>query len=81
MPDARNSIDFGQQDNNQKGHPMKFQCYGSSNKFVKVTGRTVKNAVLCNVDAGEENSKRAPIPYVDQRIINSFYFPHPYFLT
>ena len=29
-------------DNNQRGHPRKFQCFGSSNKFVKVTGRTLK---------------------------------------
>ena len=27
-------------DNNQRGHPLKFQRFGSSNNFVKVTGRT-----------------------------------------
>ena len=63
-------------DNNQKGHPMKFQRYGSSNCFAKVTGRTVRNAILCNEDVGEENSKRVAITYVDQSIINPFSFPY-----
>jgi hypothetical protein len=29
-------------DNNQKGHPLKYQRNGTSNKFVKVTGTYIK---------------------------------------
>ena len=29
-------------DNNQKGHPMKYQRFGKSNRFVKVTGCVLK---------------------------------------
>ena len=32
-------------DNNQKGHPLNFQRYGSSNKFFKVTGRVLYQCV------------------------------------
>ena len=62
-------------DNNQKGHPKKFQRFGSSNKFVKVTGRTARNCILCEDDLEEENSKRVPITYIDQAIINPVNFP------
>ena len=57
-------------DNNQKGHPKKFQRFGSSNRFVKVTGRTVHNCVLCEDTIDEENSKRVTITYIDQKIMN-----------
>ena len=30
-------------DNNQKGNPLKYQRYGKSNKFVKVTGSVIIN--------------------------------------
>ena len=62
-------------DNNQKGHPKKFQRFGSSNRFVKVTGRTIRNCILCLDTIGEENDKRAPVTYVDQKIINPINFP------
>ena len=32
-------------DNNQKGHPIQFQRYGSSNKFVKVTGIAMREYI------------------------------------
>ena len=62
-------------DNNQKGHPEKFQRFGSSNTFVKVTGRTVRECVLCEDDLGDENGKRVPITYIDQKIMNPINFP------
>ena len=62
-------------DNNQKGYPKKFQRFGSSNRFVKVTGRTVRNCILCEDSLGEENSKRVPVTYIDQKIMNPINFP------
>ena len=62
-------------DNNQKGHPTKFQRFGSSNRFVKFTGRTIHNCILCEDVIGEENNKRVPVTYVDQKIINPINFP------
>ena len=35
-------------DNNQRGHSLKFQRFGSSNNFVKVTGRTYVDQVIVN---------------------------------
>ena len=61
--------------NNQKGHPRKFQSFGSSNRFVKVTGRTVRKCLLYEDNLGEENSKRVPITYTNQKIMNPVYFP------
>ena len=40
-------------DNNQKGHELTFQKFGSSNKFVKVAARFVRKTVNFNVDIGE----------------------------
>lgn len=62
-------------DNNQIGHPLKYQRYGSSNNFVKVTGRTNMKCNRCIVNIGDENEKRVPISYVDQLIVNSVKFP------
>ena len=62
-------------DNNQKGHPKKFQRFGSSNRFVKVTGRTARNCILCKDDLGQEYSKRVAITYIDQAIMNPVNFP------
>ena len=62
-------------DNNQRGHPKKFQRFGSSNRFVKVTGRTIRNCILCEDSLGEENSKRVPVTYIDQKIMNTINFP------
>ena len=62
-------------DNNQKGHPKKFQRYGSSNRFVKVTGRTSRKCILSHHICEEENSKRVTINYIDQMITNPLNFP------
>ena len=62
-------------DNNQRGHPLKYQRYGSSNNFVKVTGRTSMKCIRCTTDIGVENEKRAPLSYVDQLIVNPINFP------
>ena len=43
-------------DNDQRGHPLKFQRFGSSNKFMKVKGRTLKQCVVCERYLGEEET-------------------------
>ena len=62
-------------DNNQKGHPLKFQRYGKSNKYVKVTGSVLINYHYCCIDAmkvvGNSN-----LTYVDQAIPSPFLMPH-----
>ena len=62
-------------ENNKKGHPLKYQRYGSSNNFIKVTGRTSMKCIRCTDKIGEENEKRAPISYIDQLIVNPVSFP------
>ena len=62
-------------DNNQRGHPLKFQRYGSSNNFVKVTGRTSKQCIECMEDIGEEDTKHCVLSYVEQAIVNPINFP------
>ena len=62
-------------DNNHKGHPKKIQRFGSSNRFIKVTDRTSKNCILYEEDLGQNNSKRVPITYIDQMIINPVNVP------
>ena len=62
-------------DNNQRGHPLKFQRFGSSNNFVKVTGRTSKRCIECKEDIGEEDTKHSVLTYVDQVIVNPINFP------
>ena len=61
--------------NNQKGHPKNFQQFGSSNRFVKVTGRTTRNCILCENICEDENSKRVSINYINQMIMNPLNFP------
>ena len=56
--------------NNQKDHPKQFQRFGSSNRFVKLAGRTIRKFILCQDIIGEENDKRVPVTYEDQKIIN-----------
>ena len=63
-------------DNNQRGHPLKFQRFGSSNTFVKVTGRTSRKCTECEIDIGEENGKHCVLTYVDQSIPNPINFPN-----
>ena len=54
-------------DNNQKGHPNKYQRFGSSNKFVKVTARYFKNYTPYVSDVVTSN-KHPIIEYVNQSI-------------
>ena len=61
-------------DNNQKGHQQKIQRFGSSNSFVKLTGRTARNCLLCEADFGQDNSKSVTITYIDQCIMNPVNF-------
>ena len=61
-------------DNNQRGNPLKYQRFGSSNTFVKVTGRTCYKCITCNDDIGNENEKRVPLTYVNQSIVNPINF-------
>ena len=63
-------------DNNQRGHPLKFQRFGSSNNFVKVTGRSSRQCTLCETDVGEENTKHCVLTYVNQAIPNPINFPN-----
>ena len=53
---------------------MKFQRYVSSNKFLKVTRRTSRQCIICNLDISEENDNHAPLPYMDQHIVNPIGF-------
>ena len=62
-------------DNNQRGHPLKYQRFGSSNNFVKVTGRTSRQCIECKTDLGEEETKHGILTYVDQVIVNPVNFP------
>ena len=57
-------------DNNQRGHLLKYQSFGRSNTFVKVTGRTCYKCITCNDNIGNENKKRVPLTYVSQSIVN-----------
>ena len=61
-------------DNNQRVHPLKYQRFGSSNTFVKVTGRTCYKCITCNDDIGNKNEKRVPLTYVNQSIADPINF-------
>ena len=61
-------------DNNQLGHPLKHQRFGSSNDFVKVTGRTCRECIQNTIHIGDENEKRVTITYIDQAVINPIGF-------
>ena len=57
-------------DNNQKGHPMQFQRYGSSNKFVKVTGIAMREYIHHAYDKTQKYDLqgKVKITYVQQPI-------------
>jgi len=54
-------------DNNQKGNPLKFQRYGSSNTFVKVTARYFRDFIPYSSDINT-NGMHASITYVKQAV-------------
>ena len=61
-------------DNNQKGQPLKYQRYGSSNKFVKVTAFIIKEFV-CD-DLYMDESLNCDITYINQKIPSAYLMPH-----
>ena len=61
-------------DNNQLGHPLKHQRFGSSNDFVKVTGRTCRQCIENSIGISEENDKRSIMTYIDQSVVNPIGF-------
>ena len=61
-------------DNNQKGHPLKYQQFGSSNKFVKVTGSVIKE--FTDFDINHDKSGRSRVTYVNQAVPSSYNMSH-----
>ena len=76
-------------DNNQKGHPLRHQRKGSSNKFVKVTGRCFREFNDVDDKAGcmRHNRHHIKLEFLDQKIpsmhnMSPFeYFNKNYFLN
>ena len=65
-------------DNNQKGNCKKFQRNGSSNEFVKVTGRFFKECHMFNVEnhvTKESVESHVAITYVNQAIPSVYLMP------
>ena len=60
-------------DNNQKGHCLTFQRFGSSNKFVKVTARFYREAVIA--DTLFTYNETPEISYVDQIVMSPTNMP------
>lgn len=62
-------------DNNQKGNNLKYQQYGSSNNYIKVTGSVIIKYKYC-----EEPVKAieafAAVTFVNQDIPSPYLFPH-----
>jgi hypothetical protein len=61
-------------DNNQKGNPRKYQRYGSSNKFVKVTGYIIKEFISDKLNL--TNEQKVNISYIHQKIPSAYCMPH-----
>ena len=61
-------------DNNQRGYPLKYQRFRSSNTFVEVTVRTCVKGKICDNSIVDGHEKWAPISYVDQLIVNPINF-------
>ena len=61
-------------DNNQRGHTLKYQRFGISNTFVKVTGRACCKCMSYNDDTCNENKKRLSLTCVNQSIANPINF-------
>mmetsp|Transcript_284 Transcript_284/g.449 ORF Transcript_284/g.449 Transcript_284/m.449 type:complete len:177 (+) Transcript_284:653-1183(+) len=55
-------------DNNQKGNPLTFQQFGSGNKFVKVMGRFIRQALYFKEDTS--SILPTPITFVEQSIVS-----------
>ena len=63
-------------DNNQKGHNKKYQIFGSSNRFVKVTGSVIKKFIDINAMPLSAIEGNTDITYTKQAIPSPFLFPH-----
>ena len=61
-------------DNNQLGHPLKYQRFGSSNDLIKATGCTCRECIRNRIHIGDENEKRFTITYIDQAVVNPIGF-------
>jgi hypothetical protein len=61
-------------DNNQKGHPLKYQRFGRSNKFVKVTGSVIKEFISFDID--HDIPGQSKVTYVNQPVPSSYNMPH-----
>ena len=61
-------------DNNQKGQPLKYQRFGSSNTFVKVTAFIIKEFV-CD-ELFMDDLSGVDISYVNQKIPSAYLMPH-----
>ena len=57
----------GTPNNNHKGCPSKFQCFGSSNALVKFTARCFRQFMPCINDANSKDM-RSSVAYVHQQI-------------
>ena len=62
-------------DNNQKGNKLKYQRFGKSNKFVKVTGSVIIQYNYCHPII-ESVSSNVIITYVDQVFPSPYMMPH-----
>ena len=62
-------------DNNQKGNKLKFQRFGKSNKFMKVTGSVIIQYKYCHPNCGYIKDK-VEITYFCQAIPSPYLFPH-----
>ena len=65
-------------DNNRKGNSKKFQRNGSSNEFVKVTGRFFKKCHMFNVEnhvTKESVDSHVAITYINQAILSIYLMP------
>ena len=60
-------------DNNQKGHPLKYQRFGQSNKFVKVTGSVIKECIIFD---DKSIHGRSILTYISQKVPSPFLMPH-----
>ena len=57
-------------DNNQKGHSLKYQRYGTSNKFIKVTGSVIKKFI--HVDMEHTFNSKVKLSYQTSHHLNLF---------
>ena len=62
-------------DNNQKGHNLKYQQFGKSNKYAKVTGSIIIKCNHCDPDCYLTQDK-IELSHAKQPIPSAFMMPH-----